>query len=77
MRIRDGRVLDTDLFVHFPVPMARAPDHVIARCSTMLLFEDELLWRTGAADRVFRVAASNPSNATGSSRMSGLASPTP
>lgn len=41
VRIRDGRLLDTDFAVHFPVPMAQAWDNVVYTCSTMLLFEDE------------------------------------
>ena len=41
IRIQDGRLIDTDFVVHFPVPMAHAWDNVIYTCSTMLLFEDE------------------------------------
>jgi hypothetical protein len=32
---------ENELFVHFPIPMARAWDNVIFTCSTMLVFEDE------------------------------------
>ena len=41
LRIREGRLLDTDYVVHFPVPMRRAWDNVIYTCSTMLLFKSE------------------------------------
>lgn len=39
IHIRDGNVLETDLLVHFPVPMRHAWDNVIYTCSTMLFFE--------------------------------------
>ena len=41
MTVRDGKLLDTDYVVHFPVPMTRVWDNVIYTCSTMLLFEHE------------------------------------
>jgi hypothetical protein len=41
VRIRGGSVSDSDLWVHFPIPMKNAWDNVIYTCSTMLLFEDE------------------------------------
>ncbi len=40
VRIRDGRLIDTDYVVHFPVPMTQAWDNVVYTCTTMLLFED-------------------------------------
>ncbi len=41
VHVRDGRVVETDYVVHFPVPMTQAWDNVIYTCSTMLLFENE------------------------------------
>lgn len=41
VQIEGGRLIETDLLVHFPVPMAQAWDNVIYTCSTMLLFETE------------------------------------
>jgi hypothetical protein len=41
VHVRDGILQDAGLYVHFPVPMARAWDNVIYTCSTMLLFESE------------------------------------
>lgn len=41
IRIENGKVLDKDLFIHFPIPMARAWDNVTFTCSMMLLFECE------------------------------------
>lgn len=42
IRIEDGKLLDTDFVVHFPIPMRQAWDNVIYTCSVMLLFRDEL-----------------------------------
>lgn len=41
LRIQDGKLLDTDYYVHFPIPMTQAWDNVIYTCTTMLLFESE------------------------------------
>lgn len=41
VRIEDGKLLDTDYVIHFPLPMTRAWDNVIYTCSVMLLFRDE------------------------------------
>lgn len=41
LRIRDGKLLDTDYVVHFPVPMLNAWDNVIYTCTTMLVFKHE------------------------------------
>jgi hypothetical protein len=41
VHIRDGKLLETDLYVHFPIPMRQAWDNVVYTCSTMLLFENE------------------------------------
>ncbi|RJF74556.1 hypothetical protein D3875_03180 [Deinococcus cavernae] len=37
----DGHHVREDLWVHFPIPMARAWDNVSYTCSTMLLFDSE------------------------------------
>ena len=37
----DNHRPDAELWVHFPIPMARAWDNVIYTCTTMLLFESE------------------------------------
>jgi len=77
IRLQDGRLIDTDFVVHFPVPMMQAWDNVIYTCSTMLLFEDgdqvEIRSTTGAVGTGSRVATSNPSNGSGPSRVSGTA----
>jgi hypothetical protein len=39
--IENGKPINTDLVVHFPVPMQRAWDNVIFTCSVMLLFRNE------------------------------------
>lgn len=41
IRIEDGRLLDPDFVVHFPIPMRHAWDNVIYTCSVMLLFRNE------------------------------------
>jgi len=41
IRIENGRVVDTNFVVHFPIPMRHAWDNVIYTCSMMLLFRDE------------------------------------
>jgi hypothetical protein len=41
IHIKDGKVLENNLFIHFPIPMKNAWDNVIYTCSTMLLFENE------------------------------------
>jgi hypothetical protein len=41
VRIENGRLLDTDYVVHFPIPMRKAWDNVIYTCSVMLLFRNE------------------------------------
>lgn len=38
VEIRDGEIVDPDIWVHFPIPMKNAWDNVIYTCSTMLLF---------------------------------------
>lgn len=40
IHLDSGRVRE-DLWVHFPIPMARAWDNVIYTCSTMLVFASE------------------------------------
>ncbi|WP_322046040.1 alkylmercury lyase family protein [Paraburkholderia sp. J67] len=41
IRIEDGKLLDTDYVVHFPIPMKNAWDNVVYTCSVQLLFRDE------------------------------------
>lgn len=41
LKIENGKVLDPNYVVHFPVPMRHAWDNVIYTCSVMLLFRDE------------------------------------
>ncbi len=41
LHVQEGEVVETDLLVHFPVPMRNAWDNIIYTCSTMLLFENE------------------------------------
>lgn len=41
VNIIDGHIAETNLYVHFPVPMKNAWDNVIYTCSVMLLFESE------------------------------------
>jgi len=41
VRIEDGRIVESDFVVHFPIPMRRAWDNVLFTCSVMLLFRDE------------------------------------
>jgi len=41
VHIKDRKVLEKNLFIHFPTPMKKAWDNVIYTCSTMLLFENE------------------------------------
>ncbi len=40
LRVEQGKLLDTDYVIHFPVPMAQAWDNVVYTCSMMLLFHD-------------------------------------
>ncbi len=41
IHIQDGRLVEDQFVVHFPIPMVNAWDNVIYTCSTMLIFEDE------------------------------------
>ncbi|KAF4949267.1 hypothetical protein FGADI_9038 [Fusarium gaditjirri] len=41
IRIEDGKLLDKDFVIHFPIPMRNAWDNVIYTCSVQLLFRDE------------------------------------
>lgn len=41
IRIENGKLLDTDYVVHFPIPMKHAWDNVVYTCSIQLLFRDE------------------------------------
>lgn len=40
VHIRDGRIIEQELLVHFPIAMRNAWDNVVYTCSTMLLFEN-------------------------------------
>jgi hypothetical protein len=39
VHIKNGQVVEDELWVHFPIPMRNAWDNVIYTCSTMLIFE--------------------------------------
>ncbi len=41
IEIRDGEVVNDNIYIHFPVPMVKAWDNVTYTCSTMLMFESE------------------------------------
>jgi len=41
LHILNGKLLEDNFYIHFPVPMKRAWDNVIYTCSNMLLFETE------------------------------------
>lgn len=41
IHVSDDGVAETDLLVHFPVPMTKVWDNVIYACGTMLVFDDE------------------------------------
>lgn len=41
IRIENGKLIDTDFVVHFPMPMRKAWDNVIYTCSIMLMFRNE------------------------------------
>lgn len=41
LRFENGKLLDTDFVVHFPIPMRQAWDNVVYTCSVQLLFRDE------------------------------------
>jgi len=42
IRIENGKLLDTDYVVHFPIPMKHAWDNVVYTCSVQLLFRNEI-----------------------------------
>lgn len=41
VHIEDGKLLDDNLLVHFPIPMRKVWENVIYTCSTILLFDSE------------------------------------
>ncbi len=41
IRIENGKLIDKDFVVHFPIPMQNAWDNVIYTCSIMLMFRNE------------------------------------
>ncbi|MFL5740178.1 MAG: alkylmercury lyase family protein [Flavisolibacter sp.] len=42
IHITGGQLQETDLYVHFPIPMQKAWDNVIYTCSNILVFKDKL-----------------------------------
>ncbi len=51
IRVDDGRLLDTDFVVHFPVPMKQAWNNVVYTCSVQLFFRDDAQVDEWCADR--------------------------
>lgn len=41
LHVTEGDVAETDLLIHFPVPMTNVWDNVVYTCSTMLVFESD------------------------------------
>lgn len=41
IHIVNGTLQETNLYIHFPIPMTKAWDNVIYTCSNMLVFKDE------------------------------------
>lgn len=41
LHVDEGTLRETDLVVHFPIPMRHAWDNVVYTCSTMLFFEND------------------------------------
>ncbi|MEE9586593.1 MAG: alkylmercury lyase family protein [Hyphomicrobiaceae bacterium] len=41
IHVEDGEVVETDLLVHFPVPMQNVWDNIVYTCSSMLVFDSE------------------------------------
>ena len=41
IHIKNGEIIETNLFIHFPIPMKNAWDNVIYTCSNMLVFENK------------------------------------
>ena len=41
VEIKNGQILNKNIFIHFPIPMVNAWDNVTYTCSTMLMFESE------------------------------------
>lgn len=41
VEIKDGKVINQNLFIHFPIPMVKAWENVTYTCSAMLMFESE------------------------------------
>lgn len=41
IEIKNGTVLNQNIFIHFPIPMVKAWENVTYTCSTMLMFESE------------------------------------
>ena len=41
IQIKDGKIIENDLLIHFPIPMKNAWENVIYTCSNMLVFENK------------------------------------
>jgi hypothetical protein len=41
IHMMNGEVQETDLYIHFPIPMTKAWDNVVYTCSNMLVFKNE------------------------------------
>ncbi len=41
INIKNGKIIEENLFIHFPIPMRNAWDNVMYTCSNMLVFEHE------------------------------------
>lgn len=41
IHIRNGEIVESELLIHFPIPMQKAWENVIYTCSTMLIFKTE------------------------------------
>lgn len=41
IHIQNGKIQETEYYIHFPIPMKQAWDNVIYTCSNMLIFENE------------------------------------
>lgn len=65
IRIEDGKLLDTDYVVHFPIPMRNAWDNVIYTCSIMLCSATKRRWTPGARRGAFPKATFAPSRKSG------------
>ncbi|MCU7798292.1 MAG: alkylmercury lyase family protein [Candidatus Thiodiazotropha sp. (ex Myrtea spinifera)] len=42
IEIKNGQIINRNIFIHFPIPMVKAWENVTYTCSTMLMFESEV-----------------------------------